>query len=123
MIQIILLIVGIVYAVRRPKYANANAASFPNVDPARFEEWRKLELKSIDIFLWSTWGTFALSLLLGFGLGLILGATGQAAGAQSHPLVIGLEVVMTVLFFGGLVFAAIAGSQATKLRKELGITI
>ena len=122
MIQLILCIVGIVYLVRRPKYVGARAENYPGTDPVRFGEWRRLELKSIDVFLWATWGTFALSLVLTFGAVAISAAMGGTPGTGS-PVVLVLAGIMTVLFFGGLIVSAIAGSQAAKLRKELGITL
>jgi hypothetical protein len=122
MIQLILCIVGIVYLVRRPKFANARAESFPGVDPTKFAEWRRLELKSTDVFLWATWGTFVLSFVLAFGVVALTAVLGGGQGG-SGPVVGVLVAIMSLLFFGGLIISAIAGSQAAKLRKELGINL
>jgi hypothetical protein len=53
MIQINLLIVGIVYAIRRPNLKALKASRFPDVPQEVFAKWQTLELKSIDIFLWA----------------------------------------------------------------------
>lgn len=125
MLQIILGIIGIVYLVRRPRYAQARAEGFPKVDPFVFEQWRGLEIKSIDIFLWATWGTFFLSLAWGFGLGLVVAAIAPSsdAGEMLGRLMTPLIGLMVLLFFGGLVWSAIVGSQAAKLRKQHGINV
>ncbi len=112
MVQLILLIVGIVYAVKRPRYVRLVPQDYPEVDPARFEEWRGLELRSIDIFLWATWGLFVISVVVG----VLLGVSGAGGGAR---MTFGGAVML--LFLGGLVMSAIAGSKAAKLRKELDI--
>jgi len=110
MVQIILLIVGIVYLVRRPKLKAVNASDFPGVPPDRFHEWKTLELKSIDIFLWATWGL----LIIGTPL-LFVFAAAFPGGA------LGLQGLYIVVFLVLLVLSAIPGSKARKLKKELGI--
>lgn len=126
MIQLILLVIGIVYLVRRPKYARASAEDYPQVDAATFAEWRRLELKSIDVFLWATWGTFVLSIIAAFGLGFSLSVLNpgmQSANADLMPMVIVLAIVMVIVFFSGLVVSAVLGSRAARLRKQHGIVL
>ena len=55
MIEIILLIVGIVHAVRRPRLRKLSAGDFPGVDVAKFFEWQQAELLASDIYLCATW--------------------------------------------------------------------
>jgi hypothetical protein len=110
MIQIILCIVGFFYLAKKPKLNQVSAASFPSVAPEQFEKWRSLELASIDIFLWATWGTAVLGTIIGIAL------------AQSGPAPAGVVMlVFAVLFFGGLTASAIQGSRAAKLKSTLGI--
>jgi hypothetical protein len=55
MIEIILLIVGIVYAVRYPRLRKLTPQDFPGVDATEFFEWQQAERMAID---WS-WLTSA----------------------------------------------------------------
>jgi hypothetical protein len=110
MVQIVLLIVGIVYAVRRPKLKALTVLDFPGVPADRFEEWKALELKSIDLFLWATWGL----LIVSIPVALLVGAA-FPGGAM------GLQVLFLVLFLLLLAVSAAFGSKGAKLKKALGI--
>ena len=46
--QIVLLILGIFYIVRRPKITRLRADDFPKMPPEVFDQWRRLELRSIS---------------------------------------------------------------------------
>ena len=107
MIQIICLILGIVYALRRPKLT---AFANPGISNEKFEEWKRLELKSIDTFLWTAWGLLIISILAGFVVGSVfLGGT------------TGIQIVFGILFFLLLVVAIAFAGKAGKLKKQLGI--
>lgn len=109
MVQIILLIFGIVYAFRRPKIKKLMASQFPQVPPEIFAEWQALELKSIKIFLWATWGL----LLIGTPIAMALITTPESA--------MFVQALYFVLFIVLLVFSAIPGSKASKLKKQYGL--
>ena len=109
MIQIILLIVGIVYAVRRPKLKASEASQFPDVPADKFEEWKALKLKSIDIFLWATCGLLIISITIG-----LLAAAVFPGGTMV------LQSLFLVPFLPFLVFAEISESKAAKLKKQFG---
>jgi len=47
MSQIILLVLGIIYAVRRPRLRALPNAAYTRVPADRFEQWKALELKGI----------------------------------------------------------------------------
>ena len=51
MLQLILLVVGIVWAIRKPKLKALTAAQFPGVSEEVFAEWKALELRSINMLL------------------------------------------------------------------------
>ncbi len=106
MIQIICLIMGIIYALRRPKLISISNSAFPNVPGDKFGEWKRYELKSIDVFLWASWGIFVLSIIA-----MVLSPGGALQ----------LQIVFLVLFFLLLVIAAVFGSKAAKLKKQFGI--
>lgn len=110
MIQIILLIAGIVYAFRKPKLKALTAAQFPGVSQEVFAEWQALELKSINRFLWATWGLLLIKILVGFM------PTPTFPGGE-----VGVQVFFFGLFVGLLVFSAISGSKAAKLKEQNGI--
>jgi hypothetical protein len=61
MIELIVLIAGIVYAFRRPKLKALTTEQLPAMPQEAFVEWKALELKSIDFFLWATWGVLLIS--------------------------------------------------------------
>lgn len=108
MLQIILIIIGIVYFIRRPKVARLTAEDMPGVQPETLERWKSLELKSIDWFLYASWGVSILGTIFGLVIGLSLPASGGF-----------VFVTILVLFLAGLTVSAIYGSQSAKLKKEL----
>jgi len=118
MVQLILLILGIVYAFRRPKLKRLSAAEFPDIPADRFLEWKRLELMSINVFLWSTWGLLLLGCLLSIVIGLALGFSGAEVARQGGLVFQGAYLG---LFLVGLLVSAIYGSKAQKLRKSSGI--
>jgi hypothetical protein len=109
MIQIILLIAGVVYAFRKPKLKALTVSQFPGVSSEVFAEWQALELDSINLFLWATWGLLLIS------IPVALFAPGFPGGAM------GLQILFFVLFVVLLFVSAIHGSKAAKLKKQHGI--
>jgi hypothetical protein len=117
MCGLVLLILGIIYATRIPKFLRSTPAEFPGCDPAVHARWRSKELGSIYTFLIATWGQMALFLVIGFCIGVAL-ARDQEALNSAIVVITGVEVAV---FLGGLIWAAILGSQAAKLKKQLGL--
>lgn len=113
MLEIILLIVGIVKAVRRPRLRRLTAEDFPSVDPVKFREWQQAQLNATDIFLWATWGAFCVKLFLSVMAG--------AAGGMSLEG----QLVFIVLILGGwitgLIVAGVHAKRADRLRVAAGI--
>ncbi len=112
MLEIILLVIGIVKAVRRPKLRRLTEQDFPNVDSAKFVEWHETQLKATDIFLWATWGAFFIKLFLGIAIGQ-MGSSPEAA--------LTFVVLILVGWIVGLIVAAVHGGKAKKLRIAAGI--
>jgi hypothetical protein len=110
MIQIILLIAGIVYAIRRPKLKSLTAEQFPGVSADVFKQWQTFEIQSVNMFLWATWGLLLIGTPIMFAL-----ATSFPGGAM------GLQLLYLVIFLVLLAFSAIPGSKAAKLKKQHGI--
>jgi hypothetical protein len=117
MVEIVLLIFGIVYAVRRPKLKRLTPAEYPDVGEAKFLEWKAAELKAISIFLWATWGAFVIKLVIQ----VILIALAQSGGGLSQEAAIGVTIAIIVAWLAGLTTAAVYGSKAKKLRTAAGI--
>ena len=112
MLELILLIVGIVFAVRRPRLRKLTAADYPGVDPVRFAEWQQAQLKATDVFLWATWGAFVVKLFLSLVLVEMRLSPEAALGA------IGIIVTLWIV---GLIVASSFSSKAKKLRTAAGI--
>ncbi|MDO8589015.1 MAG: hypothetical protein Q7T82_18465 [Armatimonadota bacterium] len=116
MIQIILLVAGIFTAVRLPKLLRRASADYPGVDPDAFQRWHQADLKSAYAFLIATWGALAVQIV-------VLIAAGTATGVSQDLtfLYVGYAISFLV-FLGPLIWAAILGSKAARLKKEAGIT-
>jgi len=110
MLAIILLTLGIIYFYRRSKINAMVCSNYPDVPADRFEEWKALELKSIDIFLWATWGLLIISIPL-FILVLV-----SVPGA-----VIGVQYILFFMFLILLLISAFRGSKAAAIKKQYGI--
>lgn len=104
----ILLTVAAVYAIRRPKLKKLTHENFPNVDSNKFSTWKKISLKSTDIFLITEFG------------GVLLGITINSQSARGYDLS-AFSLLATGAWFTGIIYSAILGSRAKKLKRELGI--
>lgn len=117
MVQLLLAILGIFYFLRRRKLKRLAAADF-GLQYGGFDEWQRLELRSIDIFLMATWGLILLSCPLGFLIGAIIVASGVEADGSEGLIAQG---VYLALFLIGLFVSAAYGSKAAQHREALGI--
>ena len=72
MLEIILLILGVFYMVRRPKIAAMRATTGQRYLSSGIDRSRSLELRSIDVFLAATWGTTAVAYVAGLVLRQVL---------------------------------------------------
>jgi hypothetical protein len=120
MLGIILLVMGLVYFMRRPKIARMSPEEYPQVPRTAFEEWQQNELRSIDVFLAATWGTMVVGFLAGLIVGVVLGDQRGPAGASVIAL---LFFGQLALFLFGLITSAIYGSRGAKLRKDYNIQL
>jgi len=113
------LIFLIYYLFRRPKIARLTADSFPNVPPDEFLEWKRLELQSIDIFLWGS----AILCGLSFFAGAIVGSMHPSSPSDAQSMVVVAQVGLFVAMLVVLVIAVIPGQKAVKIRKRYGFTV
>lgn len=101
---------GIIYAFRKSKLKRRTPEQYPSMPPEKFHEWRKLELKSINLVLWATWG-----MLIGLPVAFALVENvGNDVGGI-------LLIVCFMLFIILLVMASIRRSKAAKLKKQFGV--
>ena len=110
----VLIILGIIYAVRIPKLYRLSPESFPQVSAEAVTKYRNLELTSIYIFLAVTWG-------LGLFLALLLGFT-LLFGVHEDISVKGIPVFIFV-FVVGLIISAIYGTLAGRIKREHKISL
>lgn len=111
MLEVVLLIVGIIKLVRRPRLKRLSEKDYPGIQPEKFREWKEAELKATDIFLWATWGAFFIKIII------------LIAVQDSYTGKTGMQIMGGIfgLWFIGLIIAAVFGSKAKKLRVGLGI--
>src|SRR5437667_10628956 len=112
MLQIILMIVGIFVAVRRPTLRRLTSQDYPEVEPVKFAQWHTAQLTATDTFLWASWGSFFIV------LGIALAARGMELTFEAAIAFRIVLVVGTVVWF---VIAGIKSSNARKLRESVGI--
>ena len=118
MIQIILLVAGIAVALRLSKIKGRKVEDFPGVDPLRFRTWNDADYRSAVAFVIATWGALAVQVAILLG-GTVLAA---AAGPGARDGIQGVALLLSIIaFVVPLVWAAVLGSKATRLRKEAGI--
>lgn len=110
--SLILLALAFTYLSRRPKFAGLRADQFPGVPTDRFNQWRRLELTSIDIFVWSAFIVAAAEFILSMGGSRLIE---NVWGVATIAFVICLLVALPV--------SAVYGTRATALRRKLGIDL
>lgn len=113
MLEIILLVVGIIYALRRPKLKRLTVSDYPGVDEAKFVEWHRQQLRAVNIFLGATWGALVVKVAI---LVVLSGSHLSQATALTWTIVI------LVAWILGLLVAAATSSEAKRLRHAAGIS-
>lgn len=119
-VGLILLIAAARYYSRRQQLSALPAADFPHVAPEQFEDWRRGEIRSIDVFLWAA-GVFT---ALGLATSLFFASGAASRREPSHAVIIALVLLVggsILTLFAGLTVSAVHGSRAARLRKKLGI--
>lgn len=121
LIQIILLVLGIIAAVRFPRLLRARASDYPNVDPAAFRVWYSKEKAAAIWLIVATIGVVIVQFFAGLVLGIALGASGTIR-ADADAYLGAFSIASVALFLILIVVAAMCGSQAKKLKVAAGIT-
>ncbi len=101
--------------IRKFRLAGMDASAYPSVEKIEFDEWKSMEMASINICLWATWGVFLITIAVAFLLTDMLDLHFSQGGAEVFQL------ASFVAFIILLVKSSITGSKAAKMRKRLGI--
>ncbi len=112
MLEIILLIVGIVKAIRSVGFNRLSAEDFPEADPEAFAAWHEAQRRATSTFLWATWGAFFIKLCLALMAGQM-----QLSAEQA----LGFMVLILLGWFAGLFYAAVQSRRARELKEAAGI--
>lgn len=112
MLELILLIVGIVYAVRMPRLRRVTNTDYPGVDATAFQQWKTTELKGMRVFIVTTWTAFVVQTTC-----LLSSITGHMDFEAYVPI----AGTVFVCWLIGLTVSAVQGSKAKKIKKQLGI--
>jgi hypothetical protein len=108
LVDIAMVIVGIVYAVRR---ARLNQDRVPSkIDHAKVIQWLKATQNAIDVFLWATWGAFLLRLLT---LAIISGLPIWKSNKYDSAVVF-LWASPYIIWLAGMVIASVLNRKADK---------
>lgn len=121
MIQIVLLVLGVIAALRMPRLFKLKPSDFPGAAPEAFASWRRAEKNAAWWFVIATVGVFLLQIVVGFSVGVYAGAT-HASQAELERLGNFVNFGGLAIFLALLVVAAILGSRAAKLKQKAGIT-
>jgi hypothetical protein len=119
-VGLILLIAVTRYSSRRQQLSALPATDFPHVPPEQFEDWRRGEIRSIDVFLWTA-GIFT---ALGLVASVFLSSGAASRREPSHAVIMALLLLIggnILTLFAGLTISAVHGSRAARLRNKLGI--
>ena len=113
-LDIIALILGIIYTVRKLDVRKREASEFPHVDPALFEAWRSREAGAYSL---ASIACFA-KLLLDYGF------IYYAQRAALQPRIVQIVgLTLFVSWLAALVLAQVRAHRARKLRESLGINL
>src|SRR5205085_10198319 len=108
MCGILIIVLGIIYLIRRFKLAKLRPEWFPDLPAEEFDRWKRYEMLSIDIFLVATIGVGTVGLIIGIALAVI-GAGHPAPQQQGviDTLAIGVTIAQISLFVIGILVSAV----------------
>ncbi|MDO8587073.1 MAG: hypothetical protein Q7T82_08550 [Armatimonadota bacterium] len=116
MFQIILVVWATLYLRKRGVLQRLTIEDFPTVSSDMFDEWRRLEVQSLEYFAWTVLGATALSIV-----GVVLAVLTSPSGSNSPWVVIWGLLVPPVSWLVGAVLAVVPGTRAQRIKKSAGI--
>lgn len=121
MVQLVLLVIGIVVAVRLPRVLRLKPEQFPAADREACTAWIAAERSAAIRFIAATVGLFMLQVAAGMVMMAWVWTRHPRTDVRETASM--LYTLMSILtFLGMLVYAAIAGSKAKRLKKAAGVT-
>jgi hypothetical protein len=113
-VYVIALVLGILFTIRKLDTRRREPAHHPQVDPAAFARWKRMELSAYNI------GSFACFSMILIDLGFQLLA--DRAGLEWKTVrVVGASIFL--LWVGAVIVAAVRAGAGRRLRTELGIDL
>jgi hypothetical protein len=121
LLDILAVILGVLYTVRKLDVSRREAKDFPAVPPERFEAWQRREARVYTVASWAC----LLKILLDPGtsyLGL-LKLLGQAPPAEHLPLVWVAGPVVDLSWVLVMVWTAVRAARSRRERAEIGVQL
>ena len=106
--DIIAIILGIVFLVKRRKVKTMAPTRFPGVAENDFNTWKKLELRRLAVFLWIVWIWIAFELIVLFPV--------YISSREESLLLVGW-IALPVLIVA-FVASSISGREARKMKNS-----
>jgi hypothetical protein len=117
-LQIFLLAMGLYYSLRKRNILSLCYENYQGASIDAFNKWKALEIKSINLFLWASWGIFFASLLILY----ILNPINEVLGIKNKEGFTNIcGIGLGILFFILLFYSAFQGSKAASFKKQNGI--
>ncbi len=120
MLEIILLIAGIWKALALPGIHRYQPLQFPQLDPEKFDAWKRAELTAAYVFIAATWGALLVGNVVSVWYARQLDdlvATSQISANVAVSRLWNLTIGIAVAWLVGIVIAAAYGSRAKALKK------
>lgn len=105
--DIIVIIIGIVFLVKRQKVKSMMPSRFPGVAEDDFNRWKKLELRRLAVFLWIVWVWIAFEMVVLLPM--------YISSREESILLLGW-ISLPVLIVA-LVASSISGKEAKEMKK------
>jgi hypothetical protein len=113
-VDVIALVLGILFTIRKLDIRRREPAQFPRVDPSAFARWKRTELSAYTI---GSFASFA-KIVVDFGFRI----AAERAGLDWDVV----RVVGASIFIGwvaAVIFAAVRAGAGRRMRTELGIDL
>lgn len=106
--DVIGIIIGIVYLVKRYNVSHKPSDAFPGVSQEDFEKWKGLELHRLNVFLWIVWPWIIIYLVVVFPVYL--------HSREENLLLLGM--VFLPLLIAAFIASFVIGKQARQMKKS-----
>jgi hypothetical protein len=115
--DIIVIIIGIVFLVKRHRLKSMPPNRFPMVADEEFDKWKQLELRRLAVFLWIVWVWNAL--WLAFEIIVLIP---MIISSREFPGLMLLGWIALPVLLAAVITSRILGRQARELKKAFSLT-